>query len=332
VWVQHVSRDPQQSLLQKTQAVQRPASCQIRDLFADSADFVPLAVYGGHPIQLETPPDYGDDYGTKSYKRLSAWWNPDEQAELFVPLEYALDGVGALAKLKTLAATHAVTACQLQTYCTNAISSYGESRDRIRVNFYATCMVTILGGQKSFPKDCKIQAFTSGKRNWILATRTFKIQTSTIDDFWPPEPNHEVQMAAESNGISDEALISAATLALQKPPFVFEQRLDRGSSLLAIGGHRPSQTLVGWFEWPSVAITAYELTLHIDCSLEVNKYNTDRPEDWHLASQTQASRYCGLLIERVAQQAKSVCQKGFGVYVGTDKIECRIASPDPGQR
>lgn len=235
----------------------------------------------------------------------------------WMPLESLLNGEEVYRQIVELAKTRAPYQC-VSGACEQVLSI-----ERSAGTIFANCSVTTIDNVVGFPSRCQLIAYKNGTQIWLRAVDQFRFRgdnphTAISDSI-------TVRAAAEK-GVTGEKLLLAAEVALKTKPFLFEKRLIRGGySLLAIAQPRESEILQGgWYESPSVSVTAVQLTLYIDCDLRVTKYNTSRPEDWHDPEPAQQSEYCGRLVAAIASAVSKACGNYGAIELrGTNRLECK---------
>jgi hypothetical protein len=269
--------------------------------------------------------EFGESYGFKSPYPLElmhrAAWDPYFGPPIFawVPARLAVDGEKSVLRWFSLARASERLDCD-DSYCMVFRSVPGQNKQRTLMNI---CRVPV--GTTSAKKEVcySVATMEDSQPGWVRA----------IIGFGRPEDSGGGGGVFSTSwivrGLSLDPMAEVISRAFAAPPYSFA--VDRLGTppviqLTASQNSRPSPILAHWREFVSVDVFLYDVgpkltALTMKTTLQVNRQNTDRPQDWHRPSDEQETTYREQITRSMRKALERSCKTAR--WVNENNLDCR---------
>ena len=237
----------------------------------------------------------------------------------WVPVNRVADGQRALSVLEERLRSNQRIDCDSNTgECRETIEAIPEKKGE---RVLAVCNVAWVGSFVGAGRRCEAVAIITPEGNWVRA-----IVGYTPGRFITPleDPVTDVQFHLQGDAFlpSAVAALGAAQEALSSKPMSFNtELLPKSNPIRVIGvtGLRLSPVLPGtWWEKVTIRIDldreegqSRYIIFSASFSLQFNKQNTDRREDFRAPTEAQFNRYKEVFLESIKQTLPKLCPKTF---------------------
>jgi hypothetical protein len=189
---------------------------------------------------------------------------------------------------------------------------------------YANCRVIRIQDQLGAPESCEQVAVKLQNEVWLNA-----ITGSEYTEHSIARPEFTLRLRSsppEYRAPSKSAIATELKRAFQEPPLSF--RAEGGQDLVeAIAEFRASPILIGWREIVTIEVLLRDLNetpagvgVVLNVTINVNRQNTPRPEDFHLPDAYQQQLYISRVRSTVDVAIRRVCKSV--VQLDSDEFSC----------